>query len=376
MKVFYWSPFYSPVATIKNVINSAYSLKKYNSDYNISLIDTIGEWNEFKNDLANKKINIIKLGRYNLSRFYPIQGFFKTRILSIFIFFNFFFRLKKILHEQKPDYLILNLLTSLPIVLLFFFDFKTRFILRISGLPKLNIFRKILWKLVSKKIFLVTCPSVETQQKILNKKIFSENKTQLLYDPIIIVKDFCLNKKIKIKSNFNDFFLNIGRLTRQKNQILLLNYFKNSQIGKKLLILGDGENKKKFINFINKNNLTDKIYLLGYQKNVYSYIFNSKAIIISSLWEDPGAVMIEAAIANCSIISSDCESGPKEFINNNRGGYLFQNNSIKELSAQINFFLNEDKTLVFRKKVYAKKKARQYTLFNHYKNLNKYLSIK
>ena len=31
-KVFYWSPYLSNVATIRNVINSAYSLTKYNKN--------------------------------------------------------------------------------------------------------------------------------------------------------------------------------------------------------------------------------------------------------------------------------------------------------------------------------------------------------
>ena len=48
-KVFYWSPHLSNVATIKNVVNSAYSLKKYNSNLQVSIIDVIGEWAKFKN---------------------------------------------------------------------------------------------------------------------------------------------------------------------------------------------------------------------------------------------------------------------------------------------------------------------------------------
>ena len=67
----------------------------------------------------------------------------------------------------------MHLLTSLPLTLLLFFQFKTKFILRISGLPRLNFIRKLLWRLVGKKIFLVTCPSKETLNHInkLNKWI-------------------------------------------------------------------------------------------------------------------------------------------------------------------------------------------------------------
>ena len=39
---------------------------------------------------------------------------------------------------------------------------------------------------------------------------------------------------------------------------------------------------------------------------------NAKGFILSSLWEDPGFVLIEA-MCNLFIISSDCKNGPVEF---------------------------------------------------------------
>ena len=48
-KIFYWSPHLSNVATIKNVINSAKSIKIFNKNgQDISIIDTIGEWENQK----------------------------------------------------------------------------------------------------------------------------------------------------------------------------------------------------------------------------------------------------------------------------------------------------------------------------------------
>ena len=53
MKIYYWSPFTSHVATIKAVINSAYSLKKY-FYHDTYIINSFGEWNSFKNEIKNK----------------------------------------------------------------------------------------------------------------------------------------------------------------------------------------------------------------------------------------------------------------------------------------------------------------------------------
>ena len=42
---------------------------------------------------------------------------------------------------------------------------------------------------------------------------------------------------------------------------------------------------------------------------------------MTSLWEDPGFVLIGSAINNCTIISSDCKSGPREILENGSGDF-------------------------------------------------------
>jgi len=103
------------------------------------------------------------------------------------------------------------------VILLLFFKFKTKFVLRISGLPKLNIFRKILWKITLKKFYLVTCPTESTYNYIKSLNIIDPKKIKVLYDPVIEVLK--IRKKINEKDNFKfkNYFLAIGRLTKQKN---------------------------------------------------------------------------------------------------------------------------------------------------------------
>ena len=69
--------------------------------------------------------------------------------------------------------------------------------------------------------------------------------------------------------------------------------------------------------------------MLGHIENIYPYIKKSLAVISSSLWEDPGAVMVEASFCNKNVISSNCPNGPEEFFSNGNNGYLFKNNNKK-----------------------------------------------
>ena len=376
IKVFYWSPYLSHVATIKNVINSALTLTKYNKNYQVSLIDSIGEWEIFREKLKNNRVSVESLNNLKLKG--DKVGFLKSRLYFLFILIYNFIPLINLLKKKKPDFILIHLLTSLPLIILFLFKLKTKFILRISGLPKLNFYRKFLWKLISKKIYLVTCPSKETLDNLKKLNIFENKKLVVLYDPIINVSTISKKKKKKIDINLeSNFFLNIGRLTNQKNQIILIKLFNRlakKEIHQKLFIIGTGENKNYLLQKIKKFNLQNKIFLLGHKKNVFPYIKKAKACILSSLWEDPGAVMVESAFCNTTIISSDCPNGPSEFLDNNKGGYLFKSNDILSLEKVFYQFMNDSKKKIYDKKIYAKKKSKIYSCFGHYLELNRILN--
>ena len=163
MKIFYWAPFTSHVATIKAVINSAHGLKKC-FNFDARLINSFGEWRQFSQDLKLKNIKTVNNNKKHNINF--TNGYLNSRIEFIKIFFHSFLFLKKILSKKKPDYLVIHLITSLPLILFLFFKFDTKLILRISGLPKLNFFRKFLWIFANKKIQFVTVPTKETFFKL------------------------------------------------------------------------------------------------------------------------------------------------------------------------------------------------------------------
>ena len=183
-----------------------------------------------------------------------------------------------------------------------------------------------------------------------------------------------MNRKI---NNINEVvgtktILAAGRLTKQKNFLYLLQEFeKFLKIKKdyKLIILGEGEKKSEIQNYIKKNNISDHVYLKGYVKNIFSYMKNSDLFVLSSLWEDPGFVIIEAAFSNLFVISSNCPNGPKEILDNGRGGILFKSN---EEGALLNSFIEFDKLSWderVHKKMILKKNISKYTIFKHFKTL-------
>ena len=154
---------------------------------------------------------------------------------------------------------------------------------------------------------------------------------------------------------------------------MLINFFykiQNKYNEFELVIIGEGENESKLKNMLKKYNIQDKVHLLGYQANVFKYLLKSECFILTSLWEDPGFVIVEAALSNIPIISSNCPNGPKEIVKNN--GFLFKNNNLEDLLFKFDEFIKTDSEKIYKNKVEIKKRIKGLQFFIIIKNLLKF----
>ena len=142
-----------------------------------------------------------------------------------------------------------------------------------------------------------------------------------------------------------------------------------------LILLGEGEQRKLLTEEIIKLELKNKIFLMGYKDNVYKYLLNSDCFILTSLWEDPGFVILEAALSNTFIISSDCPNGPNEILSNGQNGFLFQNNNLSELLNKFDEFKNLTEEELNKKKIFAKKQIKMFTQFSHFQSLKNIINL-
>jgi glycosyltransferase involved in cell wall biosynthesis len=277
-----------------------------------------------------------------------------------------------LLRKKKPNYLIIHLITSLPLFLNLIFNYQTKIILRISGLPKLNFFRKFFWKIAIKKIYFVTCPTEETRKFLILNNLVNKNQAIVLYDPIIDVNNNKFSKK-KItyyKKNFKDYLLCVGRLTDQKNFSLMIKSFKYISSKKKnlnLVIAGEGEQRKKLIKLIKNLDLEKKVFLIGHNKDIFELFRGSKIFCLTSLWEDPGFVLIEAAFLKINIVSTKCPNGPQDFFKKTKYAYNFKTNDLRELNLKLLKIITNNYKVEHKFKKILFDKSLNYTLENHFK---------
>ena len=377
--IFVWSPFTSKVGTVQNVINSLCSINKY-SKFSTTLINSFGEWDNYINDSKLDKVVIHNLKYLRFIKRWNISGFLKSRFSYILIFLFSFIPLLKLIRRQNPDFFIAHLISSLPLAIFSLFSLRTKLILHIAGHPKLNLFRKILWKISAKNIFKVICPSEELKNFFLNNGIFSHEQINVIEDPHLEINKI---NKLKNQELIDSFFqeskiiIAIGRMTKQKNYSFLIRNYKKLLLKYndiKLIIIGNGEEKDHLKHLITELNITNKVKLIDYQSNIYKYLKNSNYYISTSVWEGSSLAMIDAAFIGIPILCSDCPAGRKEFIGKNERGFLYKQNDSNDFLNSFANMYSSNSVDIKNKTIHAKKRSKRFTPFKSYLKLNEILN--
>lgn len=377
--IFVWSPFISKVGTVQNVINSINSINKY-SIHKTNIINIFGEWDNYKASFNLDKVSIYNFKFLRFLKFWNKIGFIKSRLSYLLIFLFSFFPLLNLIKKQKPDFLIVHLISSLPLTIFNLFNFKTKLILHVAGHPKLNYLRKAIWKISSKKIFKIICPSYELKQVFLDYKIFSEEQIKVIEDPHLIISDLNKLKNSVVNDNFfheSKVLIAIGRMTKQKNYSFLIKNFKKLTYKYKdikLLIIGSGEEKNNLKNLIKELNILEKVKLIDHELNIYKYLKKSDYYISTSIWEGSSLAMIDAAYMGIPILCSDCPSGRKEFIGKNERGFLYRQNDSENFLESFNKMHSLNPNEIKKMILSAKKQTKKFTSFKSFLKLNEILN--
>ena len=171
------------------------------------------------------------------------------------------------------------------------------------------------------------------------------NKTYFI--PNIIGEPFENQEKINFKDKEN-FISFVGRLDREKNVIALLEIFKKANVSNdwKLQIIGDGNERVNLEQFVEKNQLQERIIFYGTKtsEEILKLLRRSKIFGFTSLKEALPTVLLEAMFCGNAIISYNCNYGPSDIVKNN-SGFLIDVNNKEDFIQKLEMLTNSDEKL-------------------------------
>ena len=188
-----------------------------------------------------------------------------------------------------------------------------------------------------KGIVCINSPAIEYYKQF--------NRTYFI--PNIIGEPFENQPEISLENKENLISF-VGRLDREKNAIALLEIFKESKIHTdwKLQIIGDGSERKNLEQFVEKNQLQDRVIFYGTKtsEEILELLRRSKIFGFTSLKEALGIVLVEAMFCSNAIISYNCNYGPSDIVKNN-SGFLIDVNNKEDFIQKLEMLTNSDEKL-------------------------------
>ncbi|MCF7814617.1 MAG: glycosyltransferase family 4 protein [Candidatus Cloacimonetes bacterium] len=182
---------------------------------------------------------------------------------------------------------------------------------------------------------------VDIGSKEKYKNIHSSIEIDRYKEPIRDIKD--IKKELNLNPN-NIIVGTVARLSEQKSPLdfmcvakVVCSKYDNIQF----LYVGDGELRPIVEEFINDNNLEDKIILTGLRLDVPDMLAVMDIFILTSLWEGLPRVFSQSMAAKLPIIATKVDGAP-EAINDGLNGFMTTPGKPMEIVKELEKLINDE----------------------------------
>jgi len=192
---------------------------------------------------------------------------------------------------------------------------------------------------------------------------FTESQVRVIYNPAATgVSTDPETESIRNKLwgvGFEHHILSVGTLKVQKDHATLIRAFAllPASLNAKLTILGEGGLRAELEDLVQQLGLQGKVAMPGFVVDTYPWYRTADLFVLSSRWEGFGNVIVEALECGLQVVSTDCQSGPAEILEDGRIGRLVPTEDPVALAASMVNALTEpvDSELL-------KRRARDFTV--------------
>jgi glycosyltransferase involved in cell wall biosynthesis len=252
--------------------------------------------------------------------------------------------LYKYVHSSKPDILFtggdaLNIMCILAAI-----GTKTKVIISQHNYYDIEASKQGLWSRFLHPIMRCVYPMankiIAVSNGIANYLINSvgipEGKVEVLYNPVDIADIEKRSNESAQTESFGDYILFVGRISPVKNLPFLIDAFDKADIGDvNLVLVGDGSETESLKSKCSNIKKSNKVFFTGIKENPLPYIKKCKALILCSLSESFGCVLVEALALNKPVVSTPT-AGAKEILEYRQGTYILNSfHDVDEFASNI-----------------------------------------
>lgn len=296
------------------------------------------------------KFVVVGRERGDIVKFIPEEYevlFIKTRNIYDFVTF----RIYRLLKKECPDIVFCSLMFLNPRVIAAS-KFKGNFYTIVrndNSVLQLKLINKLLVRLFYQKTDVIILQTQEMYNEI--KKWFGDGiEEKLTIIPNPIDKQTIDNNISTGKNPYDDSFTNyvfVGRISHVKGIDVLLNAFVaiiDKIPNARLYIVGKVESEdyyQSLLEFIKKNNISDRVIFAGFQTNPHIYIKHANCLVLPSRVEGMPNVVIDAMYLKTPVVVTRSVPVIEELVDDEHG-ITIPVDDVKAMSKAMYNILNLD----------------------------------
>lgn len=313
------------------------------STYEVYILIFYKSIEEYK---VSKNVKIINLSNGEKKEYFQIGRLNRLR------------KIRKTIKDINPDAIIPFL--SFVCIYCFISLLFTKYINRLIFTERCN--PKFFSKKISflKKICQIFIKKIIVQNSGQQSQLMLYEKRKSFIIPNPINKDYLeFDKKLPQTPTH---IISIGRLTKQKNYELAINAFNNLLKDYPNMIYhiyGQGEENESISNLINDLCIHKNVILEGYCSCIENKYKNADIYLMTSKFEGLPNALAESMAVGIPSISTNCDFGPSDLIENEDMGILVKEGDQKEVENALRYMiLNYQKYINLSKKTKEKMKQK------------------
>ncbi len=248
------------------------------------------------------------------------------------------------LRRNRPDFLLVGLLPLAAVLAVGLARTHTPIVISVQGLPRESGMRNRLWRWMAGRAATWVTPADPISER-LRSMTGRDVRTFVITNPVLDMERFNANIPVPNHPWYHEnsegdskrIVLGAGRLTRQKNFEHLLTTFAKLSAGDdvRLVIVGEGEERGMLERLAEELGITDRVSMPGYVTDPEAYMAHADVFVLTSRWEGPGHVLIEALATGVPCVTVDCPSGPSEILGGGKFGKVVPVEDVQALATAI-----------------------------------------